>query len=431
MNHRARLIFLFLAVFTALAAAGISTGGCDDATSYFSSCPRPAKDHKDFAGRNDACCNSSVCCPSPVLDHHAEDPIPAYDKDGNRISHILWDPCCMVEECPGVNVWLPPSADGDKGGAGGASDAGSDAQASLCPGKCVDAPSDGWWMAALLWYGPPDQEPACPESAPMAGYRGYADLVAPPVSCEACSCGPPTGECGLPSVLTARSNTCLTPGGTSTSFNAPPSWDGSCTAQDAIPGGAQCNGCPCVKSLTIDLLTLTENGCAPHPNPHEAVPLLGSSWKTSALACQRSDYPPCSATQVCAPVADSRFATCIFTWGDDHKCPEPYTAQHIFYDDFDDTRQCADCTCDPPVGSFCTAQLSVYKDDKCVDPILQGYPLASKEPACTSALPPGLPLGSKAITKPTYTPGSCQPGGGGQTGELALIGAATFCCLQS
>jgi hypothetical protein len=430
MNYRARLIFLFLAILTVLAAAGISAGGCGDVGTYIYPCREPALDHKDFAGRSDPCCNDSPCCPSPVLDHHAEDPIPAYDKDGNRISHMLWDPCCMVEDCPGVNVWLPPSADGDTGGAGGTSDAGSDAQASLCPGKCVDAPSDGWWMAALLWHGPPDQEPACPKSAPKEGYRGYADLAAPPVSCDACSCDPPAGECGLPSVLTASANVCSS-AGILTPFNAPPSWDGSCTAQDAIPGGAQCNGSPCVKSLTIEPLTLRENGCTPHPNPHEVVPLLGPSWKTSALACQVSDYPPCSETQVCAPVADSRFLTCIFTWGDDHKCPEPYTEQHIFYDDYSDTRACADCTCDPPVGSVCTAELSVYKDAACANPVLQSYQIASTGQGCLNILPPGLPLGSKAITKPTYTPGSCQPGEGGQTGELALIGAATFCCLQS
>jgi hypothetical protein len=91
---------------------------------------------------------------------------------------------------------------------GDTSNAGSDAQSSLCPGQCVPAPPDGWTMGGLLWHGPPEEEPPCPASAPLIGYHGNADLVTPPMSCGECACDPPTGECRLPSYMVARTSKC-------------------------------------------------------------------------------------------------------------------------------------------------------------------------------------------------------------------------------
>lgn len=425
-----RCLFLTLSLpIVILAIASSTAGGCggttnangpDQAGLTLLPCFQQRDEHYDDYGSWDPCCNLKACCPSPNLDHFVD-----ITKDP-RFSHI-WDPCCLAEPCPEVNVWLPKPEPAPPS----APDAGADAQTSLCPGQCATIPDVGWSSPVLLWHGPLGEEPSCPDQAPHEGYHGYADLDNPPNNCGICGCDSPLGECGLPSHLMASTNLCNS-GGVMTPFNAPAEWDGSCTAQDAIPGGAQCSGGACVKSLSIDPLTLTETESC---TPHVIVPKDGqpseATWKTSALACQASEYPPCSLTQVCAPAAASGFSTCVFSWGDEHSCPAPYSARQVFYDDYSDTRTCTDCTCGASVGSVCTAQLSVYKDDKCVDPLVTNVPIDSTDPACTSILPPGLPLGSKAITKPTYTPGACKPSGGDQTGELAPLGAATFCCLQS
>lgn len=427
MNYRLRFLSFFLALFAIMAVAGGIAGGCDDEGQtgdplYCGSSIAPAiLGRMDDFGHPDPCCNLKPCCPSPLLDHYTKRDNPR--DDGTE--YMDWDPCCMLKDCPGLNPWLPAP---DKGGA----DAGEDVQSSLCPGQCVPMAPEGWFAPVLLWQGPPEQEPPCPAEARYDGYHGHADLDAPTASCGVCDCEAPTGECGLPSKLMAGSNSCVTPGGVFTSFNAPPGWDGSCTAQDAIPGGAQCNGSPCVKSLTSAPLTLTENGCSPYVKTPGVLPLLGTTWKTSAVACQVSEYPPCSPTQVCAPSADAGFATCIFTWGDDLPCPERYPERHVFYDDYSDSRGCSDCACGPPVGSDCTATLSVYQDSACKGaPAIPGVNIFTKAEAYCFDLGPGIALGSKTITKPTYLHGACEPSGGEQTGELTLLDPATFCCLQS
>jgi hypothetical protein len=385
-------------------------------------CANPLKDRKDDYGHPDPCCQYKPCCPNPNFDHYVT-------YEGAEKPHP--DPCCLEEPCPDWHVWEPPSDASGTGDAGDNGEAGADAQSSLCPGQCVPAPPDGWTMAGLIWHGPPGQEPPCPQTAPYEGYRGFADLDAPSMNCETCACGPPTGKCGLPSHLTASTNVCSSGGiGILTPFDAPPNWDGACTAQDAIPGGTQCNGSPCVKSLTSDPLTLTESGCT--PQPIVPVPRFGPTWQNAALACQVSDYPPCSPTQVCAPRTAQGFSTCIFAWGDDHKCPAPYPEPHVFYDDFIDSRTCAECTCDPPIGGTCKATLSVYQDSACKGPLaFPGLDVYAEAQTYCVDLGAGTALGSKRLTKPIYTPGSCQPRGGETTGELALVGPATLCCLPS
>jgi hypothetical protein len=429
MNHRSRFISLGIFLFAIFTITGGFSQGCGvTGTIEGYTCALPIEDRKDDYGFPDPCCNRKACCPNPVNDRFVD---LGYDPASLRGDGLTWDPCCLSLPCPGKNPFQVPGEPGSTSGGGEPSDAGAEAQSSLCPGQCVATPPLGWSGVALLWQGAPDQEPPCPEGAPNEGYRGYADLAASPLSCAACGCDPPTGECGLPSKLWAGSNNCFTPGGTSTSFNPPTNWSGSCTAQDAVPGGAQCNGGPCAKSLWSDPLTLTESGCTPRVIVPKSLPILGPTWKNSALACQANAYPSCSPTQVCAPAVQPGFATCIFAWGDDHKCPEPYSDRHVFYDDYIDTRECTDCKCDPPVGSQCTALLSVYQDNACEGSLVGAFPIASEgEPICEGLSPAGLPLGSKTITKPTYTPGLCQPSGGELTGELAPTGAATFCCLQ-
>ncbi len=131
-----------------------------------------------------------------------------------------------------------------------------------------------WEPPTMLWFGPPDQAPECPRGPATISYEGYADLVAPS-TCEACTCDPPTGSCALPSKITASTAVCGAQGA-STSFDAPASWDGSCDSTTQTPDGA-------AHSLSIDSITMTENGCA--SGPPVAAKVLSLRWDTFARGC--------------------------------------------------------------------------------------------------------------------------------------------------
>lgn len=150
---------------------------------------------------------------------------------------------------------------GEGGGGAGGTGAGD-----TCAGQCVPHEPLGWSSPALLWFGPPGQEPPCPESASLIGYRGNADLGWFPHTCAACSCDPPAATCSLPLGWSAANNHLCpadAPGTTDTSFAAPAGWDGECTAVNAVPAGADCGGEPCVQSLSIPAPELAVGPCAP------------------------------------------------------------------------------------------------------------------------------------------------------------------------
>ena len=303
-------------------------------------------------------------------------------------------------------------------------DAGADAE---CPeGDVVHVPL-GWDGPTRLWFGPEGQAPDCPYGPSSMSYEGHADLVASN-DCDACSCGTPTGSCALPSTLTASTTTCGTPGGTSTSFDAPSSWDGSCDGTTHTPAGA-------AFSLTIGALAMTGDECA--PSPPTAAKVVPPSWKTYARTCEGKEWAPgpvwrsvCSSDMEPLP---PDFRMCVFHDGE-KPCPPPadttFTEQHIFFAGLQDDRQCSACTCGPAVGSICTATLSIFKgaDLTCSGPTFAQNSVSSEGPTCIDIQPPGQALGSKSAGLTTYLPGICQPVGGQHSGDAVGVEPSTFCC---
>jgi len=161
-----------------------------------------------------------------------------------------------------------------------------------------------WEPPTLLWFGPADKVPECPRGQTTISYEAQTDLVALS-ACEACTCEPPTGSCALPSTLTASATACSMPGGATTSFNAPTPWDGSCDSTTQTPNGAS-------QSLTIDPITITENGCA--LGSPVAAKVVSLHWDTFALGCD-VDLPegPVDRSR-CLPtdIIPQGFALCIF-----------------------------------------------------------------------------------------------------------------------
>ena len=340
--------------------------------------------------------------------------------------------CCT---CPGDACFDAGAGGGSNGDAGDPGDASADGPIENCPGQCLFYPPSGWDKPSLLWMGPETEAPPCPTDAPDLTDTGYIDLDASN-GCTACACAPPTGACTLPAALTASSTTCsgADAGANHTPFDPPAGWDGHCTANDAILAGALCSGPPsgpCVRSLTIAPPTLDEEGCT----PGTATPIPSPpSWKTVARECRGAPFGDCGSDGLlCAPLSAPGFLVCVFHDGD-QDCPGPglgpYQERHIVYKSYDDTRSCSPCTCDPPAGSTCTEQLSLYADGECGTNPSYVLTIDSSGPACFD-LVPGAALGSKLAGQPTYIGGACAPSGGSPQGGVSPTDAVTFCCIPS
>ena len=302
--------------------------------------------------------------------------------------------------------------------------------AADCSGQCVPRTELGWFEPSLLWYGPPDQEPPCPDAAPFIGYQGHADLGQLPLPCATCICDPPEATCTVPTEWAAHSAfPCDAPGAQTLPFSAPAGWDGACTPLNAIPPGQSCGGVPCVQSLSIAAPTLITGACT--PRSEEPVPFTDISWPwaTAALACTGTAYSPCadpSTTCAPAPPPAAGFLTCIFHEGD-QECPDAYPDKHLFYQDVEDHRSCTDCACGAPTGASCTVMASVFTDNACTT-LLNTDAVSSSGPSCGS-VPAGSGLGSKSAVLRDINPGACPPSGGESIGTIAPSEPSTFCCL--
>jgi hypothetical protein len=159
-----------------------------------------------------------------------------------------------------VTAYHDFTATGGGGGAGGGTTGTGGAGGEGCEAQCVPLAPGLWIGPLLVWIGKDGDAPDCPASAPIADAPMFADLNAPTV-CGACTCDPPTGTCALPGTMIAAASTCAGDGAgvAHTSFDAPPAWDGSCTAVSPIAANLPCGVGNCVQSLTIEPLTLTEN----------------------------------------------------------------------------------------------------------------------------------------------------------------------------
>ncbi|WP_236644054.1 hypothetical protein [Sorangium cellulosum] len=304
-----------------------------------------------------------------------------------------------------------------------------------CPCECTSVPPLGFTDPVLLYIGSELSAPECPPlSAPAKVYEGHADLDVP-YECPACRCSEPT--CGLPSVLRA-SDAPLCQGPTFTAFGAPTGWDGSCVAATAVPDER-------LASLVIAPVTAT--ACEPiEPEPvprRSARDGFISPWKTLARACKGdpiavddedvfgdTDEPVCPAGEKCWPAPEPPppgFRQCImYLGGGEPVCPDDYPLMHVFYRDFEDTRECTPCACTPTGESSCSASVSAYADDACTD-AFASHAVGTEAGLCVDVME-GVALKSMSATWTTHRPGTCETSGGELLGEATPTHPSTFCC---
>ncbi|MEO7591101.1 MAG: hypothetical protein ABI134_07805, partial [Byssovorax sp.] len=214
--------------------------------------------------------------------------------------------------------------------------------------------------------------------------------------------------------------------GAPTSFDAPAPWDGQCDSTNQVPAGK-------AHSLTIGALTMTENGCAPGPTiPAKVISLR---WDTFARTCDRILDPGPLDRSSCIPdaVPAGFRGWCILQKGE-NDCPTNpgnlFTERHVVYNGVQDDRQCSACNCGAPMGSACTATVSIYKgaDLTCSGQVLEQKAISSEGPVCLDIALSGQPLGSKSAGPTTYLPGTCPAMGGDASGTAVKTNPVTLCC---
>jgi hypothetical protein len=134
---------------------------------------------------------------------------------------------------------------------------------------------------------------------------------------------------------------------------------------------------------------------------------------------------------MCLPELPHEYRICIWQVGD-QECPaDRYPEKLTLYKGIgEDLRTCTACDCEPPAGSACTGCIATYSDKTCS--VMRGcYDVASGglPSVCVDLPQPGVALFSKQALNVTYTPGTCQPTGGVETGDIERLGQSTLCCL--
>ena len=296
---------------------------------------------------------------------------------------------------------------------------GCDDPCDPCPdGHCVPLPVLGWDGPLLLWMGPEDEAPECPEEASAKVYEGNFGFSMQ-LDCPDCVCAPPV--CRLPGGAVASDiATCPNdePAATLTPFPAPPGWTGACTVPPAIPDAT---------AASVTFLLPEMSPCEPVTLPE---PMGGSgAWKEVVRACRPVEpFIACKEPGLaCAPRIQG-FRHCVYKEGENLLCPVGYPERRVFYGGVGGSLDCTPCTCGPPEGGLCRAEVRVYEDEACSSLLEAGW-VEHDAPAdfCSPGLAAGELRGMAAIWE-TNEPGQCTPDGGHAQGGFEPVEPSTFCC---
>ena len=240
----------------------------------------------------------------------------------------------------------------------------------------------------------------------------------------------------VPTTWTISSHACSDPsGGVKTNFDAPTGWDGTCDTSKSLPAKQMCGAEPCVRSITVSPPVIEEQPCTPHLVVEDEP--VAKAWNARPTppvfrvcyagfpASECVDKPG----KLCAPTPPSQ-ATCVWHLGD-VTCPNGYDERTVIYKNYDDSRECGECTCGAPSGGYCRASVSAWggaNGGSCSAPEFQQYTETTFPSKCFD-LVLGAALTGKTADVVQYDKGSCTPTMDVK-GKLSLEGAATVCCAK-
>jgi hypothetical protein len=278
-----------------------------------------------------------------------------------------------------------------------------------CTGQC--APLRGSSGRALLWSGPEGTTPpACPSAAATFLGAGYLDALPSMITCSGtCTCSTSNGGCA-PALAMSAHNTVCPAAGPGVPFNAPETWDGSCTTMDSLSSAA---------SLTVQPPFSPSSQDICEPSLINVVTFQGGTTVAELCITQGTgvgDLPGgCPSGEVCTFPNVPGFSICTYAVGD-QPCPDGWPTKHLY---FDRGSGCS-CSCGPPMGEVCTSTVTVYEDTACTKPV-GSVMAASDTPAACVDISPTSTLGSKSATA-VFTAGTCKP-------MLMMAASTTLCCL--
>lgn len=366
-----------------------------------------------------------------------------------------WD-CDPDSLFPAVGCIQDAGPDAPPDDAGDAGTDGPTADNGRCPADthtCVPLPEGEdaiHWHPdepLVVWIGDnvegEENQPKCPaDTAPAVQARMYTDLIAPPATCDACNCKPATADCDpVPTFITIRAGTCDDPNAATIPFDGPPEWDGSCTAVNALPQGAECppgSGIPCLQSIEIGPLPPPQNekcevDVVKVPKAVERI----TKWQTTSLACRgEMDTSLCDdAGKMCLPQVLLPYRVCIWREGIHMECPMHYQgepARWMYPEEVKEGRGCTECACGAPNGGACVSSLRLFEDGACAAQFHEKS-TASLGGDCDPIFPSGRALGSKEASPAMYMAGTCEASGGEPYGQamVDMENAVTFCCRPS
>ncbi|WP_437653652.1 hypothetical protein [Sorangium sp. So ce1182] len=179
-------------------------------------------------------------------------------------------------------------------------------------------------------------------------------------------------------------------------------WDGTCApAGTPIPGEA-------FASVTFEAPAL--GGCVPSPPP-EPLPVVARFGKACAgyIGQPPEGYDLCIRTKT------------------DGSCWDDYPEKREFTEELMDNRLCSACTCGPPEGGNCSADLFLYGDAACGEEILASEGIGQGEPRCADVSAPSAVVAMRAELTGAE-PGSCTPSVSKVTGTVERGEMHIVCC---
>lgn len=285
-----------------------------------------------------------------------------------------------------------------------------------CPGRCVELAPEGWsGPVATQTSDPGEKAPPCPRGFPTNAVEGFDDFVAPPAECG-CECGAPQGIlCNQIGTLRSygTAEACDGPVVDTTNLT-----NGVCTGV-SVPSSGFVRLEP-VEVLNIGSCQASSTVELPEPSFDTRVTGCEAEVQTG-FSCDSAQAMGCLPKEAVAP-ATSRM--CIWQEGE-HECPEDtaYIDDWIVYNDFEDDRDCTDCSCDDPVGVCDNASVTLYSSNNC---LLGLTGIATGEGFCTEIATNSI-TGRFLAGSPTAF---CQEADVEPTGEVVQSEPITLCCTQ-
>jgi hypothetical protein len=288
-------------------------------------------------------------------------------------------------------------------------------------GTCVEQPPKGWSGPVVVYEGD-GPIPECPDDYPDEIFTGYGELDCGESSCSACECSgtPEGGYCSsTPNIYVYANDDC-------TGFYY--HFDNFTDQCFHLLGTAHGDSA----RAHIDYAIGTSCG---EPSGGGELTADTPAWGFQARVCGAPLEPQgCNATDTCIEAQPDPFEETVCVVADGiQECPEgsPYSVQHVYYSEFEDTRGCTeDCSCSAS-GKRCgnTVEL-LHTSQSCFD---QGQEVPA-DGMCHAGDFSSIGHYDSEAGPPVEGTGTCSPAGAvtptGACGPVEESGTMTACCLE-